>query len=462
MKDRSWSGKNKKWLLIVTALLLFTQPNFGNNEHDSLWRQYLNTNLDDSVRYFAFFRAYRSSKLVPGTDSLKILSGNIINKATANYDYFGISIGAFVMAHCFLAETKFDSSYYFEKLALENIRRINAPRVKAGILKSISSLEMQMQNPDSVVSRLNQCEKIYKKLNLKEGLCNTYNLLGIYYYRTGNLTNAFLSYQKALQFQTEIGYYGNASKSATQLAAICDKLNERKLADKFYKKATDLALKSGNPLAIRSVRELQFHEYTKLKKLDEAKKLLEILKNDNFKHTDSIKYHISLGVEGDYYVQSGQPKKALDLYNIVIPYFKSLGIQIVESTGNYAYGSCYLELGDYKKAIEYCEKAYYALRKQKLEENLISSCECLYKAYKNVENHKQSLYYYEIMQRLQDSTNTSGILSNFIQSELRKQSIEDSLGNIQAQLEQELVYEKQIGKEKRNKNIFFGSAVLLV
>jgi class 3 adenylate cyclase/Tfp pilus assembly protein PilF len=142
-----------------------------------------------------------------------------------------------------------------------------------------------------------------------------------------------------------------------------------------------------------------------------------------------------------YYMQ-GEPPMALDYLKKSLKIYEQLGHKDGIAVALNNIGEIYLKQGAYDKALDYCQKGYeISLTIQSLLRKR-STCICLYETYKAMGNNNKALYYFELLQAVEDSLKT-------------KEPIE-KLQHMEFQAETRLVqkaHEEAIQQKEKTRNI---------
>ena len=125
-------------------------------------------------------------------------------------------------------------------------------------------------------------------------------------------------------------------------------------------------------------------------------------------------------------------------------------------------GIIYKNLGQYIKAIEYCNNSLSLSQKIGVIVEQEKSCRCLYNVHKVQGNGNKALAYHEKMLVLSDSLQTEETAKKLQQMEFRKQVLADSLLQVEKNLKVEMAHQTEVRKKDKNKNMALGAGVFFL
>ncbi|MBK8925828.1 MAG: tetratricopeptide repeat protein [Crocinitomicaceae bacterium] len=167
--------------------------------------------------------------------------------------------------------------------------------------------------------------------------------------------------------------------------------------------------------------------------------------------------HSNLGI---IYLGWNQPEEALRQYELSIAAYdrgESGGRSAMSYKGM---GLAYLDLGNYSKAIEYCQKAYEIATQSESILAQKESCYCLYEANKKIGNTASALQYHEdyVTHRnaLEDAEKRVELLKTDFQFNLDRQHLQDSLTYSSAQQLERERFETKLEKKQITQYVLFG------
>ncbi len=220
----------------------------------------------------------------------------------------------------------------------------------------------------------------------------TYIGIGNIYYYQGAHELAIANHIKALQISQLLADTGSLINSYISLGAINTSRKNADEAINFYNRALELALKSNDNERLSSIYNNFGALYGNISKYDSAEyyllKSLEINKTIN--RISGMAY---------CYNNLGLIRKAKKEFNQALEYFEK-GMALRKSniqntdydyvTSLISMGGCYLEMKNYKKAIEYLQQGYDLSEKMGVLSEQRESSKLLGKAYFEVKNFQKA------------------------------------------------------------------------
>lgn len=281
----------------------------------------------------------------------------------------------------------------------------------------------------------------------------------------GNYAKALEFNFEALKIAEEIQDSSKIQLAYNSLGVVYKNLGEYVNALKYYEKGLKIATKLDSRRSISSLNNNMAILYNLLEKYDLAlehgKRSLAI----STKSGDINSQTFSYSTIGNSYYYKKDFDKALEYYFKVLEINKKLGDKTRLANNYNNIGLVYLDKKEYQKGIEYAFKALELAEPVGEISALKSSSKVLYKSFKNLNDPKNALKYYEDFIFYKDSlTNEAkakeiGKLEakyeNEKQIELLKKN--DEIKNLQLQQS-----EAQVAKQKLIKNVIIVLSILLI
>ncbi|MCF8017758.1 MAG: tetratricopeptide repeat protein [Vallitaleaceae bacterium] len=180
---------------------------------------------------------------------------------------------------------------------------------------------------------------------------NSYMYLGNQYMTEGDNEKAKAAYEKILKYENELLLESDIYlyKVYAQLAEVCGYLLDIELAKTYHKKSKDLVNKI---LASREVQTM----YLKLIEADydgiiEDSNKVDVIDYDNY---SLARYNRVLG---SAFLNKGEYEKAIVYLEKAIEIYSDETCYTIVSMIYEELSKCYFELGDYKKAYDFLQKA---------------------------------------------------------------------------------------------------------
>ena len=354
--------------------------------------------------------------------------------------------------------------------------------------------------PDSAITLANQLYEFTIKTSYEKGTVDALILRGYVFFRIGNYPKALSSYKEGLYIAEKIDYKLGAADILLKTGYIYHDNEDVISALKYYQKslkiyeelddlegigsiynefgniysvkgdhekALDYFLKSivnndafddgtGNSAQYVNIGNLYLDTEEYVKALAYYEKGLAIEEKKN----DKLGIASALSGIGLVYYEQGDDAKALD--------YLEKSLRISESINN-AQGSASILLGisdislnqeNYSKAIEYCEKSLALAKNIGDLGGQENACECLYEAYRAIGNTNKALSYYEQTIIISDSIKTEETSIKLQQIEFSKQVFEDSLVQVEKDLQVQMKHQVEVRKKDKNRNLAIAAGLI--
>ncbi len=304
----------------------------------------------------------------------------LINQAVAyakqSGDEVTLSKAYYTLGNYFYFHSQLDSAYHYLKKAENFIETKDEYMLKASILNSLSGVYKKKGIINLAINVLLESKKNYAKIDT-----SNYTTREKYKFTGKNLVlnNSLANFYSLIEeYEKAIAYYDEAYAAAI-------KINAKAHAGIVLSNKGDLLLKTGN----YKDALIALERAKKLKLEDNSTTIRSIAKAD-----------LMLGIANH---KSGFLNAALKNFNIALEAFNKINNDEGIANTLFERGNLYNTLNAYKKAILDCEQAKELAYKISDLEFQISSCECLFKAYKETGNFKKALEHFELVKTGKDS-----------------------------------------------------------
>ena len=406
-------------LLLLTGLHLSAQTNL-----DSLYSVWKDEAKTDSLRSAAFEEYISYGYLESDHDSVILAADTLIN--------FGIKQN-YVMAKSYGYRLKGDSYYYEGKYtqALENFKvalsiaeSTDHEKYKGRLMNSIGVLYGVLGDQSQELVFYERALKVSEEIDDKENMEMCVSNIGEIYFELGNYPRALEYLESGLQLEKEMD---DKEGYATSLNLIAN----------VFRKQQDFS------------RAINYSE--------QAMKI-----NEEFGFTAGI---------AESYFSIGDTYKEQKKYVLALQYFNNI-LKITEGKESSEFyfqslnkiGSIHNEQGEYLKALSYCKQSLKLSSKMKILSVQKKDCECLYLAYRSLNNDNYALKYLEQMRAIDISMNTQKTNNRLQQMEIEKQVLKDSIATAEKERLIEITHQREVQKKNRTKNIAIvvGLFILLI
>lgn len=350
-------------ILILALCILSGFPLKGQVNLDSLFALWQDPTLADSVRAKAYSDYIWDGYLFSQPDSAYVLAEKLLSfgrdKHLLRPQYQGYTL----QGVSWVNRSDFRKTLYYYNQALEIAKQMDEPTALAVAYNNLGSIYHDMADFPKAL------DHYIKSLEYKEAwhMPTTLSNIGRIYRQQGN-------YQKALDYQKrglKLNHLkGDRGEEANVLANIGDIFRDQL----NYPNALDYYTQS-----------LRLYE-----QLDHQIGIAE-----------------SYGNIGVLYYMQGKSSRALSYYKKSLQLYEQLGNKDGIAVSLINIGEIYLKQEAYEEALYYCQRAYeISLSIQSLFRKR-TSCTCLFDTYKAVGNTRQALHYYELLQAVEDSLDTT-------------------------------------------------------
>jgi two-component sensor histidine kinase len=304
--------------------------------------------------------------------------------------------------------SKLDSSLYYLELSEENLNE-QQELLKASIYMTKSGILRMSGDISASINLMFNTQRILDKIDSKELSAKNilvFNKQKLTLSNTlGNFYNQMEEYEKAITYYDD--GYTIAKESGLNI-----------IAGVFITNKGDIFLKTE-----KYQEALDFFEEGKLLKTKEKVPPRTIANSD-------LNIGIALSKLQRY-------EEALQYLNEVVLFYEDQKINSKLSESLAYRGDTYLDLKEYDKAKEDCEKSKKIAAENNIVDVVAQSCHCLYLAYKNLDNAPKALLNHEIYAQTNDSIFNATNIKKQTQLEMDYEfSKEEELKNIELQAQQ--------------------------
>jgi class 3 adenylate cyclase len=319
-----------------------------------------------------------------------------------------------------------------------------------------------------VLKYYNLALKIFEDIDFEDGISNELWQLGLTHYYMGENAKAVELYSRTLDIEMEMKDTMGISGMLTNIGIIYQLEGDYETAINYYTQACEIIEKKEgiNNVALNRIGEI----YIKQKKYDQAQiffenRLKQIQEGKLGIYYDFVVTNCSiLNGLAEVHTKMGNFAKAEDYY------MKSHAIA-TEHSSNYMIGnseqligSHFLQVDQPQKSIEWCTKALTRAKQDYVISlsKQMQACECLYKAYKKLDQHSKALFYHEEYKALFDSLKIEEVAKGLQKMEFSKQLIIDSIQKDKERTDLILSHNSEISRKNKFQNILIGSGFILL
>ncbi len=336
---------------------------------------------------------------------------------------------------------------------LDSIKKLNQNYTKRDSIRVKNLIRYTkftaIHNDKESEKTLNEALNISKEINYTKGISDSFGTYALYYVRQGDFKQALLYAEKAKKIQDSIHDITGLIITNTAIANVYNQLNQPKKAIVILKENLEL-LKDDNPnkaaihfYLAKAHQTLKQYNNAEMH-YNKAKKIAELT---NFTTGVSIA-NSSIGI---IKIEKGEYKKGIEYIEKALVFFKTN-----KQTANIAHSyieiaNAYSKLKKIDKAIDYNNKAITIYKNQNtlktLKHAYLNHSE--YLLLKN--NYKESNFYLKEHYKIKDSIFSNENVKN--------------IAEMQAKYETEkTILEKEVAleKNKKNKTLFYSTLLTLI
>ncbi|MFY0674149.1 MAG: hypothetical protein JXQ87_12150 [Bacteroidia bacterium] len=448
-------------IILLIPLFSFAQE---NNKLDSLWGIWENEQNPDTLRaegLYSYIVEYKNTDF--DTSKAINLASRLLKYSNERNNFKGLAYSYSIKAGNISYTRQFDSIIIYRRKALKYARKANFLSHEAYQLKQIAWCNLERTQLDSVEHWLLNSIQIYKNLAKEDKqLLGAYEFLGIYYGYKGQLMDVIITQNHVAELAIKLKNYNKATYAFTAIARAYYEANDLKNADTYFNKAREFAEKSGED-------EAKFRVYSTIIGNYISQDSFHLIGNhiDDLLGLDIVKSQagfreIGQMFFGAYLISKEQYDSAITVFQKIIPVFERLQFRQGVAGGYYYQAVAFNKKGLYSKAVDFCKIAYDISVDMGLLKEHAMSCRCLSDNYKAIGNYKESMMYYIEFRNTEDTIAANGTSKDLLRFEFKQKAIKDSLNNVQKELELNLAHEREISKEKRDKNLLLSGGILLL
>jgi len=410
-----------KKILFTFSILLATLFIHAQTNLDSLWNIWNNQSQPDTSRLKAIKAIAWDGYLFRQPDSAYYFAQMQYDLAEKSGLKKQMADALNTQGISLYLRGEYPEAMYKYKLSLTIKEEIGEKKGIASSLNNIGLIYNIHDENSKALDFYQRSLKIHQEIDDKKGIANNLNNIAIIYQGQANYTKALEYFQSSLKIKEEIGNKKGIPSTLSGIGAVYNYLGDHTLAFEYYERS--------------------------LKSLEEFGSKKEIAS--------------TLNNMGNLFYDQGDMPKALDYYLKALNLSEEIGDKSGIIIGLINIGGLNHEQGDYQKAINKCGKSLLMANEIKSIKHQMTSCQCLYNAYKAIGNGNKALEYHEQILVLDDSLNADETSKKLMQMEFNKKILADSLARVEeVRIAQQ--QEEEMLEAKNRKNQIQYSLVALV
>jgi class 3 adenylate cyclase len=302
------------------------------------------------------------------------------------------------------------------------------------------------------------------RANLKDtlGIAVAYNNIGNIYYYLGDYAGALDNYIRSLHFEQLKPDDEGLATSFTNIGSVYALQSEYQTALTYFRNALLLYEQSGDLRGVAICYSNMGNAYKSIDSVavakeyyDKAIALMVSVKDDynlaiaysNLADAYRILGDTDLMLE--YYVESEQMREALGDQLGLAHLWGSRGLGLVE-------------LKRYAEAIEDCRRSLDLAESYAGLGEMKDACQCLYQAYKSLNQNELALIYHERLNRVRDSMAIDEVQTKLRIMEFRNEAVKDSIAREEEKLAVAAKHARELRTGIRERNLFLFLGIVLI
>ncbi len=411
--------------ILPLLFVLFILP--ARAQNDSLWSVWNSSAQPDSARLKAM-QVLAWKAVFEKPDSGIALAHRQLelavkaNEAKARFEaYTTLAVGSSM-------KSDYATSLEYLEQCLLTARAMSDPKREANTYSNMSNVYKNLGDLPLALEHLQKSLRIDTELGNKEGLAGTYNNIGNIHTELGDLPKALEHYQRSAQLAEVLNNDKGRAQAFMNLGATHLEMGDRMLALEEFLKSLSLYRDMGRKLEMGMAFNNLGRTYARLERNGEA--------------------HASLDSARTLFIELGSNRQL--------------------ARNHYYRGDLLLEEGKAREAIGECKLGLEIARHNNLPQQRKECSECLMMAYERSGDLANAFRAQKEFMQVGDSldalNNSKEVMRLDLQRQFQERQIADSLDNVRQRYEEQLAYNRELGREREQRNIFLfsGMGVLLL
>jgi tetratricopeptide (TPR) repeat protein len=338
-----------------------------------------------------------------------------LSEENKSYAYMDDAYKNMVLAYFY--EGNYDSTLAFNFMRLELAEKTGNNYKEADINNNIGKIYYYQGDYEKAFQYFLKSNEISKKLGDKEGLSATFLTLGAIYYEQGNYEKALDNYFQSLNNAEALSDTGVMSYVSVNIGHIYKEQEKYKEALEYYKKTMQFQEAIDEQQGMISTYNSLANIYSYLDQYDTSEfyytKALELSNSLNNNRGLGMTYN-NLG--SHYLLISNKLKergledsasvflnKSLQYYENSLRINKQIGEYEEIILANQGLGDVYFNLGNYRQAISYLQKAKEMAEESGSPYGIKEAARSLHETYASIEDYKNAYQEHKIFKKMVDS-----------------------------------------------------------
>jgi class 3 adenylate cyclase len=311
-------------------------------------------------------------------------------------------------------------------------------------------------------------DRFYRMLDIRMalkdtiGISNAYNNIGNIFYYKGDYPKALDYYTRSLAYEEMDPTQSGLAASYLNIGSVYALQDDYHHALDYFKRALTKYIAINDQGGIASCYSNMGNSYQSLDSIALARqyflKSIDLMKSTGNQYGLGTVY-VNLA---KVYYQLGDRQQMKEAYEAAEHIRKQLNDQLGMANLWNSRGTHYLLMGMYEEARKECMKGLRLAETLGVLTETTDACECLYQAYKGLNQDEEALSYFERHNRLKDSLAKDETRMQLQVMEFRNEVRDDSLQREAEKKEVVMSHERAMKKGNRLRNVILGVSIGLI
>jgi len=412
----------KATVLFIGLALLVLWPNACFGQVDSLWSVWNNTAAPDSARLKAM-QVLAWKTVFEQPDSGMALARHQLKLAQKTRDakarfeaYTTLAVGSSMKSDYTASLDYLEQCLLTARAMVDRKREANTYSNMSNVYKNLGDLPLALEH-------LQKSLRIDTELKNTEGLAGTFNNMGNIHTELGELPKALEHYQHSAGLYEELDNDKGRAQALLNLGVTHLEMGQRDQALQEFLQSLSLYRSMGRKMEMGMAFNNLGRTYGRMGRVAEA-------------------------------------RNCLDSARVL---FIELGSKRQLARNQYYTGDLLLQEGNVHEAIAQCRAGLVTARANGLAQQRKECSECLMLAYERIGDLANAFHaqkeFMQVGDSLDELNNSKEVMRLDLQRQFQERQIADSLNTVRERYEDQLAYQRQLGSEREQRNIFLFSGL---
>lgn len=445
----------------ILFILFLSIPSFGQQDFDSLWGVWNNTDLGGRDRIQALQHIATQGYLYSRPDSAFYFAQLMYDLAQEENLDKEMTIALNIQGGSYLVRGQFEKALEYYERSLAISEKISDQQGMSKTLNNIGVANSYLGDYSRALDYHLRSLIIKEELSDKSGMAGSMNNIGLIYMNHGNYPRALDYFQRSLKIKEEFSDSRGIAQTLNNIGLIYMRQKDYLNALNCFRKSLEICEEISDQNASAGILSNIGLIYTNQKDYDKAleyySRSLEIQQGINDKKGMASTYNNI----GEIYMYQEDYENALQYFQNSRDIYREISDKQGLSGISINIGRMKNEQGEYQQALQWCAEGLRLSEEINILEEQKNACLCLYDAYKAMNNNNKALEFHERVTVLDESLQAEETAKKLQQMEFTRQMVADSLIREKEKLRVKMAHDAEMRKKNRARNIFILSAILL-